>query len=434
MIDAASTQSSPTALRVSLGELRTLAGERVALGATAAAIAMSPLLVPHGVSNIAPADAFIALAMWTCLLWVGTSSHRLRFPYAVPVALFMAGGALGALAGPVPRSGIVAFLQDLVLLLWCWAVANLCSSPQRLKTLLAAWVYSSIVWAGLLFLGLAIGSSILTGQTTAEGSRTALTFGDPSFSANYYFVSLMIIWATGRPRHRVARFAAYGLLIGALLSAGSNSGIVSLTVGVLATAVVAIYRRRGGVAAVGALAFVSVAAFFVSANISLKGIQLSAHESRYAFIRDGIGRSDVSEAQRGALLAESINLYKTGGPLGQGPVSTKVRLDREMAPFVKEAHDDYLAALLERGPLGLIGLLLLVSTLILKGLSLARVRLAQGFDAVVQHPHALFGALVGTLVSSTVYELLHLRHLWAFFAFIAALYLWGRESRTPHAP
>jgi len=434
MIDAASTQSSPTALRIGLGELRTLAGERIAVGATAAAIAMSPLLVPHGVSNIAPADAFIALAMWTCLMWVGTSSHRLRFPYAAPVALFMVGGTLGALAGPVPGPGIVAFLQDLVLLVWCWAVANLCSSPQRLKTLLAAWVYSSIVWATLLFVGLAIGSSILTGQTTAEGSRTALTFGDPSFSANYYFVSLMIMWATGRPRHRVARFAAYGLLIGALLSAGSNSGIVSLTVGVLTAGVVAVYRRRGAVGAVAAFAFVAVAAFFVSANVSLKGIQQSAHESRYAFIRDGIGRSDVSEAQRGALLAESINLYRTGGPLGQGPVSTKVRLDREMAPFVKEAHDDYLAALLERGPLGLIGLVLLVSSLGLKGLSLAKARLAHGFDAVVPYPHALFGALVGTLVSSTVYELLHLRHLWAFFAFIAALYLWGRESRAPHAP
>jgi hypothetical protein len=434
MIDAASTQSSATALRVGLGELRALAGERIAVGATAAAIAMSPLLVPHGLSNVAPADAFIALAMWTCLVWAGTSSHRLRFPYAAPVALFMAGGALGALAGPVPGSGIVAFLQDLVLLVWCWAVANLCSSPQRLKTLLAAWVYSSIVWAGLLFLGLAIGSSILTGQTTAEGSRTALTFGDPSFSANYYFVSLMIMWATGRPRHRAVRFAAYGVLIAALLSAGSNSGIVSLTVGVMAAGVLAVYRRRGAVGAIAALAFVAVAAFFVSANISLKGIQQSAHESRYAFIRDGVGRSDVSEAQRGALLGESINLYKTGGPLGQGPVSTKVRLDREMAPFVKEAHDDYLAALLERGPLGLIGLLLLVSSLALKGLSLATVRLAQGFDAVVRHPHALFGALVGTLVSSTVYELLHLRHLWAFFAFIAALYLWGRESRAPHAP
>jgi O-Antigen ligase len=434
MIDAASTQPSPAALRLGMGELRTFAGERLAVGLTAVAIALSPLLVPHGLGNLAPADLFIALALWACLLWVGTSGHRLRFPYAAPVALFMVGGALGALAGPVPGSGIVALLQDFVLLVWCWAVANLCSSPHRLKTLLVTWVYSSICWAVLLFVGLAIGSAVLTGQTTSEGSRTALTFGDPSFSANYYFVSLMIIWATGQPRHRAVRFAAYGILIAALLSAGSNSGIVSLTVGTIAAGLMAVYRRRGLATLATALAFVLVGGYLVSAHVSLTGIQESAHESRYAFIRDGIGRSDVSEAQRGTLLAESVQLYEAGGPLGQGPVSTKTRLDREMAPFVKEAHDDYLAALLERGPLGLIGLVLLVSSLGLMALTIARTTLSKGFGAVLLRTHPLLGAVIGSLVSSTVYELLHLRHLWALFAFIAAVYLWGRESRAPYAP
>jgi O-antigen ligase len=434
MIDSVATRSNTTAVRLAMGELRALAGERAAVAATAAAIATSPLLVPHGLANLALADAFIALAMCTCLLWTGTSGHRLRFPYAVPIALFMAGGAFGALAGPVPGSGIVAMLQDLVLLLWCWAVANLCSSPQRLKTLLATWVYSSMVWAALLFMGLTVGSSVLTGQTTSEGGRTALTFGDPSFSANYYFVSIMIIWSTRRPRHRGARIAAYALLIAALLSAGSNSGIVSLAVGTMVAVVAGVYRRRGGVAAVTALAFVLLAAFFLSAKVSLQGIQEAAHESRYGFLRDGIGRSDSSEGQRAALLAESIRLYQAGGPLGQGPVSTKIRLEQDMAPFVKEAHDDYLAALLERGPLGFIGLLLLVSALIAKGISIVRTPLSRGFETVVLHPHALLAAVIGSLVSFTVYELLHLRHLWVLFAFVAAIYLWGRESRAGQAP
>jgi O-antigen ligase len=434
MIDTLATRSSTTAVRVALGEFRALAGERAAVGATAAAIAMSPLLVPHGLSNLAPADAFITLALATSLLWIGMSGHRLRFPYGVAMALFMVGGALGALAGPVPESGIIAFLQDFILLVWCWAVANLCSSSERLRTLLAAWVYSSIVWAVLLFVGLAVGSSVLTGQTTSEGSRTALTFGDPSFSANYYFVSIMIIWATGRPRHVGARIAAYALLIAALLSAGSNSGIVSLAVGTMVAVVAGVYRRRGSVAAVTALAFVLLTAFLLSAKVSLQGIQEAAHESRYGFIRDGVGRSDSSEGQRATLLAESIRLYETGGPLGQGPVSTKTRLDHDMAPFVKEAHDDYLAALLERGPLGFIGLLLLVSALLSKAISIVRAPLSRGFETVVHHPHALLAAIVGSLVSSTVYELLHLRHLWVLFAFVAAIYLWGREPRQPQAP
>jgi hypothetical protein len=391
-------------------------------------------LSPPASFNLAPVDAFIALALAATFLWVGTSGHRLRFPYGIAIALFMLGGALGALAGPVPTFGIVALLQDFVLLLWCWAVANLCSSADRLRTLLATWVYASIVWAILLFVGLAAGVSFLTGQTTSEGSRTALTFRDPSFSANYYFVSIMLIWATGRPRHRGARIAAYVVLVAALLSAGSNSGIVSLTVGTMVAIVAGVYRRRGGVAAVTALAFVVLAAFVASEKISLQGIQASAHESKYGFIRDGIGRSDVSEGQRATLLGESLHLYESGGPLGQGPVSTKTRLESEMAPFVKEAHDDYLAALLERGPLGFIGLLLLVAGLFAKGVSVAKTPLAHGFEAVLRNPHALLAAVAGSLVSSTVYELLHLRHLWALFAFVAAVYIWGRKSRAAQAP
>jgi O-antigen ligase len=108
-------------------------------------------------------------------------------------------------------------------------------------------------------------------------------------------------------------------------------------------------------------------------------------------------------------------------------VSTKPRLRREQAPLVKEAHDDYFAALIERGPLGFIGVLLLVCSLALRGLFVTRVRLAEGFAATVVRPNALVGAVAGTLVAGTVYELLHVRHIWALFAFVAALSIWGRD-------
>jgi len=98
-----------------------------------------------------------------------------------------------------------------------------------------------------------------------------------------------------------------------------------------------------------------------------------------------------------------------------------------MAPFIKEAHNDYFAALIERGAVGFVGLLLFLSALGLRAVSLIRSRLAKGFAAVIIRPNALVGAVAGTVVASTVYELLHLRHLWVLFAFVAAISLWGRE-------
>jgi O-antigen ligase len=94
---------------------------------------------------------------------------------------------------------------------------------------------------------------------------------------------------------------------------------------------------------------------------------------------------------------------------------------------VKEAHDDYLAALLERGVIGLAGLLLLLGTVAFRGLGTTGSRLRPGFEAIIARPNALLGAVLGTFVASTVYELLHLRHLWALFGIVAALAIWGRE-------
>jgi O-antigen ligase len=343
--------------------------------------------------------------------------------------LFVAGGALGALNGPVPDAGITALTQDLILLAWCWVVANMCKSAQTLGLLLKAWAYSSILAAGLMFIGLATGSSALSGQTAKEASRTMLTFGDPNVAANYFFISIMIIWASRCPRSRLCRVGAYGLLIGALLTTGSNSGLVSIIVGATVAAVVAVYRRAGIVPAATTLAFVVLAGYSVASNLNFKSIEASAQTSRYAFVRDGIGREETSVAQRTSILQESIRLYGAGGPLGAGPASTKPRLQAEEAPFVKEAHNDYLAALTERGVVGSLGLVLLLACIALRALSPVTGRPTRQFASVVAKPNALVGAIAGTAVAMGVNELLHARHVWTLFALVAAFSLWGREWR-----
>ena len=414
-------------LRPRVAARNALSGETIAVGAAAVSVALLPLLRPEGPANTAPVDLVIGAAFVASLLWAGTAGIRWRFPYALPLAVFMLGGALGALAGPVPGAGITALVQDLWLLVWCWVVANVARSPARLNLLLRTWAYSAMVWVTLLFVGLAVGSSFLTGQTTREGSRTSLTLIDPNVSANYYVISLMIMWATQTPRSRPVRLAGYGLLIAAIVSTGSNSGIVSLTVAMAVAGLLGLYRRLGTVAAVSGACFLLLALGIGASTISVQGIQERAHSSRYAFLRDGIGRGAVSVEQRSTLLHESVPLYERGGLLGQGPVSTKPRLQTEMAPFVKEAHDDYAAALIERGVIGVVGLLMLIFALASAAVSVGLSRLKPGFAAVLVRPNALVGALLGTMVAETVYELLHVRHVWALFGFVAALVLWGRE-------
>jgi hypothetical protein len=401
-------------------------GERLAVLTTAVAVGLIPLAVPAGTANAAPIDLLMAIAIGACLFWAGSTGHKWRFPYGIALVLFLAGGALGGLVGPVPRLGAIALAQDVWLLAWCWAVVNIAKSPSNLKTLLTTWAYSSIGWAIVPFIGLAIGSAALTGRTANQGGRIQITLADPSYAANYLFISIMIMWAIGRPRHRVFRYGAYALLLTVIAMTGSNSGVVAVIVGTVVAATLGIYRRSGFVPATTALAFIVLAGYVAASQISLQTIQNNAHDSRYAFVRNGIGRGTSFE-QRGQLLQESITLYRTGNPLGEGPVSTKPRLHKEMAPFEKEAHDDYVAALIERGALGFLGLALLVVILARRTLFSATGDLTEGFAKVVIRPNALAGAVAGTLVAGTVYELLHVRHVWTLFGLVTALAIWGTK-------
>jgi len=256
----------------------------------------------------------------------------------------------------------------------------------------------------------------------------AETFGDPNVSANYYVISLMILCALGRPRRRSSRYAAYALFVAAVLSTGSNSGVVSLVAATSLTLLLGIRRRSGTMPAIAACAFLAGVGLLLFSTVSLKSLQQKAYASHYVFLRDGLGRGEVSVGQRNTLLHESLGLYESGGLLGTGPVSTKTRLAAEMAPFVKEAHNDYFAALTERGVLGATGLILFLAGLLFRAASVARTRLQPSVAAVVVRPNAIVGALAGTMISEAVYELLHVRHVWTLFALVAALFVWGRQS------
>jgi O-Antigen ligase len=399
---------------------------RVPLIATVLAVALVPFLTPGGPAGIAPVDLFIAIAAVAVMVWASVGV-KIRAPYAAPVAVLLVAGAAGALAGPVPTAGLLALSQDMWLLAWAIVVANVARSPTGLRLILRAWVIASVAWATVGLIGVVAGIPTFAGLAANEGGRISIRFGDPNYAANYFVVSIMLIWATSYPRPRVLRTCAYGVLIAAWIFTGSNSGIVSLLIGVTAASILGIRRRWGVVPMVAASCLVLLTAFAVAPHVSLGGIQRAAQASRYQVVRDWVGRSPSSIEDRSLLLHESVGLYYQGGLLGEGPGSTKPRLTDAQAPFVKEAHDDYFAALTERGVIGVLGLLLLVASVLVRTMTVAIRPLRPEVEAIVPRPNALAGAILGTLVSSTVYELLHVRHVWTLFAIVAAIYIWGRE-------
>ena len=409
---------------------------KVALGLAVGAIIALPLLRPQGPGNTAPiVDVLIALVCVTTLYWSGTAHVRVRLPYAVPVAMLVAGGSIAALAHEQSTTAVTALVQDVVLLVWCGALTTLAVTARAIQVLLRTWVLSSVGWATVMVTGVVTHQAGLAGITAREGSRAMLTFGDPNVAANFFVVSFMLVLATRYPRRRAPRLACCLVLIAAVVVTGSNGGMVSLLVGAAIVGVAAFFRRFGIVQCLAMVCLVSGSGlvFVVVTGVSIPGYISSVRQAakdNFLF-HDSVGRASQSEQTRGLLLSEAVTLYRDSSFLGIGPAATKQTLIDRQALYVKEAHSDYIAALVERGLFGALGLLALIGVSAVRGRSAVRGSNATGNRAladVVPCPTALVAGLVTFALAGAFYEVLHFRHLWAFLGIVAALgYVAGRD-------
>ena len=238
---------------------------------------------------------------------------------------------------------------------------------------------------------------------------------------------MAVVAATRTPRRLPVRLGAYAVLLVALLLTGSNGGMLSLAVAAGVTFAVFATRRFGpGPVLAGTCAVVPLAVLALH-FVSPTDVRLWAAGSGQPLLRDSIGRSGDSADQRRLIIEESVSLYYQGAPWGIGPAATKPALTNELAPYAKEAHDDYVAALVERGVIGAMGLLLLIAAVAARSGPLLRARLDAGFATLVPATAPLVGATVGVAVSATYDQVLHFRQVWALLALNAALFLWGRR-------
>jgi hypothetical protein len=413
------------------------APERRARAAALAAIVAQPLIVPHGPGNSSLVDVFTLLTIGMTGLWVSVAAVRVRMPYAVGVALTVMGGAVAGAAGPLPATALVTIAQDVVLLVFCAAITTLARTPAALSTFAGWWARSAMIYAAVLVAASLLHLTVVTGVVAREGNRALFTFGDPNYAATYWVLSIFVAHACLTPRRRLVRLGGYALLIWALLLSESNGGVVAAAVGAGVLLLCAQLRRRGAAAALATL-LVIVAAITVLLSIApLRTMQTWARQSGQPLLVNSLGRSNESSAQRSLLVGESWQLFKSGHYIGIGPAATKQVLQRRGYPYAKEAHDDYLAAITERGPLGALGLAVLFATVVRRARPLARAAVARapaepvidGLPAALPRPGGLIAALVVVALAGTYYEMLHFRFSWLLFAFVATYGMQANDVR-----
>jgi hypothetical protein len=385
-----------------------------------------PFLVPAGPGNTAAADAGILLCIVLGILWAGREHLPIKLPYATGVAGLMLGGAFAAYISVAPVGTGLVMIQDLLLFAWGAALALGRHNPAIVRAVTVSWCRTASIYSTVMVAAYLVGFSPLTGVSAKDGVRAPYTFGDPNLAGNYLVVSLFVIAACKHPRSPGVRKIAYFFVLLAIGFTGSNGAMLTLLVGLVLAVAVTSYRRRGAVAGVAVLATAALAGGLL-AGLVLPRVDLTQLREEAAgsipLLRDSFGRSANSSGERATIVREGASLFLQGDAAGYGPARTKATLEATQAPYVKEAHNDYLATLLERGVIGGIGLLLFGIAMFARCLRLVFGKLPKAYAELVPRPWLL--AVVGPVMATAAgfYEVLHFRHLWTWLGLVAALVL-----------
>jgi O-antigen ligase len=391
------------------------------------AVALTPLVSPKGPGHGAPVDALMFIGAVVAFLWAQRSRAVLRVPYVVPMTCLVAVGLVAALVGVSPFVGGLAMVQELFLLLWGAALATVCRTPRALGVLLRTWALSAAAWAVVLIAAVLTGQHAISGGVGAVGSRARLFFDHPNMAGNYFMIGAFIVVASGCPRRMWLRVAAVAVCVLAMFLTGSNAALLSLIGG----AVLALFLHlRAHAGPVRAIAVVTALVAVLGVGWVEVGAPLvaAAQQSDNSLLRYSVGRGARSAEARQSLFTSQFQLYEQGDLLGIGPAGTREALGTEAAPAVKEAHNDYLGALVERGPLGALALFGLVGAVAARAVWLTRRPLSPRLTAVVPVPAALVGACAAFALTAVTHEILHYRWLWTLLGLVAALHLLIRQE------
>ncbi|NUP50585.1 MAG: O-antigen ligase family protein, partial [Catenulispora sp.] len=400
-----------------------------ARGAVVLAIAALPLLTPSFAGNAGPVDLFIVLAVG-CVLFAACSQHVVaRLPLALPVWLSIIAGALGAAAHDRLQHSKLLLAQDLLMLLWGGAVATAAQHGPTLSRLMRWWTRVGVASALLLIIGVVGGIKKLSGYTPREADRAAFLFGDPNRCGLYLMLAFLIMRAAQYPNRPIVRSLCCATVLVAMLLTGSNAAIAGLAVAVVIAAFISAGRRGGVVklVAVGAIATLLAGAAVLSLDLG----RASDSAGGVGILANNLGRAAKSTDSRSTILQENWRLYLENDLFGLGPDGTKDTLKQQGAGYVKEAHNDYIAAANERGVLGMAALLLFIALVGARAARLMGLRPPRQLTEHVPRPDILGATAIGVAVTAAFHQTLHFRHEWAYFGLLAGAALLAVRGREP---
>ncbi len=369
-----------------------------------------------GPASLRIVDGVVVLLCLAMTFSYWRSRKRIVFPLVIPMLFILASSLVASMLGFAYVVNIIAMVQEIYLWVFLVMMTNLLLqlNTKERDTILMIWTIVACLIALTTVMGmLHIGPSMFyeipqRDRYQFEGfDRGVGTFINPNAAAAYLSSSFFV--AIGAPLPVVWRILACGWIFVGMYGTGSNGamGTTVISLGLLAVVFSMLRWRRSalGWAAVGSLGM-AVALFLLERAPMLLPQNFSSG--------DGLLSTSATRAARALLLR--FQLWTAGWrefqkrPWGFGPNSA--------SEIQASLHNDYLAFLFERGPVGLIGwILLLLEPLIY----VIRAALQSQGDRKHQWQILALGAgFLANGMNAAVHELSHTRQLWLLMAFIFA--------------
>jgi O-antigen ligase len=379
-----------------------------------------PVIEISGPGNTAPVDGLIVLFLAGYGAWLLSRHTRLALPLLGSMWLIALGSVTGIWGAPryYRLFAVVTTIRGVYLYVWFLACADFFARTRRLGATIAVWAAIAGVLGVASFADLhahVAGGRLLEGAARARG-----TFENPNMFGSYLVVTFFLTWAAAAAGRRWLFWALPPLVLG-VLATRSNGAMLSLLIGTATTILVrpSPHRRRqiGLALAAGALAVAAIAPWY----------QQVADAAADTFGRE---RGEVGGAvlkgyeERTALWREAARAY-VAHPAGMGP-GNFMYLSGEESGTYNSSHNDYIAMLIERGPIGLVGWCVL---LVAMGGFVRALRHAGPGTALAWAP--LAGLVASVASHAVVVELFHFRHVWLAFALVVAATRMAAGSAAP---
>lgn len=330
---------------------------------------------------------------------------KVRFYFLAPLFIYLLGTVLGMFNSKFIGYNVYTISQDLYLYVWFVLLSVVFTTDKNAKYLSIAWLCTSmfvVIWMAE--------SSIFAGT---DHSRLEFSFRNPNRAAAYFIVSAVLTCYPSIPWY--VRVIATGILLQALLATGSAGGLLAFLAGACVLCVVWFYMKYVERLRLHAVMLIGLCGIILVGTIVLSGEGL--REGYSEATGQAGARVDRSANVRQMIWRHGVETFEEH-PLGIGPGSFFQQFPTQFGQDEKnvELHSDWFGTLVERGLVGILGLIAFVIAIGFKAGKL----IALGVHEVDERYKLWIAALVGGTVSyiamSFTHETLHHETFWLLLA------------------